>query len=130
MTEMTKRDIIKTLLAKELPDRVGLNEHFWPHIVENAWGEQGVEPETDFGKRFSLDVNSISWFNAPGPRPDLQTVVEETDEWIVKRDAWGASMKTWKHKAGTPEHDHSIPPSVKVSDYEYMLELFWDNCRY
>jgi len=26
--------------------------------------------------------------------------------------------------------DHSIPPSVKVSDYEYMLELFWENCRY
>ena len=26
--------------------------------------------------------------------------------------------------------DHSIPPSVTVSDYEYMLELFWQNCRY
>jgi hypothetical protein len=26
--------------------------------------------------------------------------------------------------------DHSIPPSVSVSDYEYMLELFWMNCRY
>lgn len=101
---MTKREVIKTLLAKELPDRVGLHEHFWPHIVENAWGEQGVAPKTDFGKRFDLDLNNISWFCAPGPRPDLQAVVEETDEWIVKRDGWGASMKTWKHKAGTPEH--------------------------
>jgi uroporphyrinogen-III decarboxylase len=26
--------------------------------------------------------------------------------------------------------DHSIPPSVTVSDYEFMLELFWENCRY
>ncbi len=26
--------------------------------------------------------------------------------------------------------DHSIPPSVTVADYEYMLELFQANCRY
>ena len=26
--------------------------------------------------------------------------------------------------------DHSIPPSVKLADYEYMLELFHENCRY
>ncbi len=42
---MTSRDTIKTLLAKEIPERVGLNESFWPHIVENAWGAQGIEEE-------------------------------------------------------------------------------------
>jgi len=26
--------------------------------------------------------------------------------------------------------DHSIPPSVAVSDYEYMVELFWKHCLY
>lgn len=26
--------------------------------------------------------------------------------------------------------DHSIPPSVKVADYEYMLELYRQNCAY
>jgi hypothetical protein len=26
--------------------------------------------------------------------------------------------------------DHSIPPSVTVEDYEYMQELFWQNCQY
>ena len=26
--------------------------------------------------------------------------------------------------------DHSIPPSVKLADYEYMLELFHENYRY
>ncbi len=33
---MTKREIIKTLLARQLPERVGLDEHFWPHIIPNA----------------------------------------------------------------------------------------------
>ena len=101
---MTSREIIKALLAREIPERVGLNEAFWPHIIENAWGEQGIEPGTDFGKRFNLDLQSISWFAAPPPRPDLACVVEESDEWIVQKDGWGASFKHWKHKAGTPEH--------------------------
>jgi hypothetical protein len=26
--------------------------------------------------------------------------------------------------------DHAIPPSVKVADYDYAQELFWENCRY
>jgi uroporphyrinogen decarboxylase len=101
---MTKRDIIKTLLAKQLPERVGLNEHFWPYICENAWQEQGVPPGTDFIQRFNLDLRNISWFRAPQPCPDLATVVEESDEWVVRRDGWGAIFKNWKHKAGTPEH--------------------------
>ena len=41
---MTQREIIKTLLAGEIPDRVGLNEHFWPFIVANGWDEQGTRP--------------------------------------------------------------------------------------
>ncbi len=101
---MTKRDIIKTLLAKELPERVGLDEHFWPFIVKNAWERQGIPQKTDFVSRFNLDIRSICWFGAPGPRPDLATVLAESEDWIIRRDAWGAAFKTWKHKGGTPEH--------------------------
>jgi uroporphyrinogen decarboxylase len=101
---MTPRETIKTLLNKEIPERVGLHESFWPHIVENAWGDQGIQEGTNFTERFNLDIAGCSWFASPGPRPDLACVVEESDEWIVNRDGWGASFKTWKHKAGTPEH--------------------------
>lgn len=101
---MTKREIIKTLLAGQLPERVGLNEHFWPYICENAWQAQGVPPGTDFIRRFNLDLRSISWFVAPAPRPDLAAAIDQSDEWVVQRDGWGASTKNWKHKAGTPEH--------------------------
>ena len=62
---MTGREIIKTLLRREIPERVGLNESFWPYIVENAWGEQGIAPGTDFIERFGLDMRSVCWVNAP-----------------------------------------------------------------
>ena len=116
---MTQREIIKTLLAKEIPERVGLNEAFWPHIIENAWGEQGIEPGTPFEEHFNLDIKSLSFFAAPGPRPDLERVVEESDEWIVKRDSWGASFKTWKHKSGTPEHVAFSVSSPEVWNNEF-----------
>jgi hypothetical protein len=116
---MTKREIIKTLLAKQLPERVGLNESFWPFIVENAWQKQGIAPGTDFVRRFNLDLRSISWFGAPAPRPDLARVVEESDEWIVNRDGWGAATKTWKHKAGTPEHVDFMVASPDVWKREF-----------
>ncbi len=101
---MTKREIIATLLKKQLPERMGLHEHFWPHIIENSWKDQGIAEGTDFGTRFDLDIRNVSWFSMPAPRPELRQTVEETDEWVATRDGWGATMKNWKHKAGTPEH--------------------------
>ena len=121
---MTKREIIQALLAKQCPERVGLNESFWPHIVNNAWGEQGMAPETNFVERFDLDLLNINWFYAPGPRPDLAGVVEESDEWIVRRDPWGASYKNWKHKSGTPEHvDFAVSsPAVWQQEFKEAFE--------
>ena len=116
---MIKRDIIKSLLAKELPERMGLNESFWPYIIENTWGAQGVAAGTDFTARFNLDLRNVTWFSVPGPRPDLAMPVEETDEWSVYRNGWGASFKYWKHKAGTPEHMSFMVESPEVWASEF-----------
>lgn len=101
---MSKREIIRSLLNKEIPERMGLNESFWPHIVENSWGEQGIGAGADFVGEFDLDVRSVHWFYIGHPRPDLIKTIEETEEWKLSQDGWGARLKWWKHKAGTPEH--------------------------
>jgi uroporphyrinogen decarboxylase len=101
---MTPREVIKALLNKEIPDRVGVNESFWPHLIENAWAQQGIEPGTDLARRFDLDITGVQFFWVPDPRPDLAETVEETDECITRRDGWGSIKKEWKHKAGVPEH--------------------------
>lgn len=111
---MTKREIITALLNKEIPERMGVNESFWPHIVNNAWGEQGMEKGTNFTNEFNLDYRSIHWCGLRGPRPDLAGVVEETEETTVRRDAWGAVTRYWKKKAGTPEHVDFTLTSVEA----------------
>ena len=116
---MNSREVIKTLLNKQLPERIGLNEHFWPFIVDNAWGNQGISSDEDMVSRFNLDIRSFSWFSVPGPRPDLAGIVTENDEWIVTRDGWGASIKTWKYKAGTPEHVGFSVTTPEIWHQEY-----------
>ena len=101
---MTSREIITALLRKDIPERVGVNEHFWPHLIENAWAEQGIQPGENLVERFDLDIANVQWFWVPDPRPDLAETVEETDEWITRRDGWGSIKKEWKRTAGVPEH--------------------------
>lgn len=101
---MSKRDVIRSLLAKRIPDRIGLHESFWPHICENAWAAQGVPEGTDFVRRFDLDMRGVFWCCAPGPRPDLATTLSDDGDSKVTRDAWGATFRYWNRKSGTPEH--------------------------
>lgn len=110
---MTRRETIKTLLEKKIPERVGLNESFWPFIRENGWEEQGV-PAVDFVEYFNLDIRSVGGMGIGDPRPDLARVVEESDEWIVRANGWGSITKTWKAKAGTPEHIGNTINSVDI----------------
>lgn len=99
------RDVISALLShRELPERMGLHEHFWPHIRENAWTAQGMPEGADFGDHFDLDLRCVQWTDLPGPRPDLVAVIAEDEESVTRRGAWGDVTRTWKHRAGTPEH--------------------------
>lgn len=100
---MTSREIISELLARRIPDRMGINEHFWPYLETGAWADD-LLPGKPIEEQFNLDVRQVSWFTIPEPRPDLREVVEEQEEWIVERDGFGATFKRWKTRAGTPEH--------------------------
>jgi len=100
----SRRDIISALLRKQIPERMGVNEHFWPFIRENAWTAQGLPEKVPFHKLFDLDLASAHWYNLPDPRPDLVANLEETAEWKMIRGPWGDVTKVWKTKAGTPEH--------------------------
>jgi len=101
---MTSRERVKTLLAKEIPDRIGTYEHFWPETLSRYWPEEGYSkdtPPTDF---FDYDIlNAGGWFKSEAFL-DRREIIEETDEWSIVKDGRGATLKHWKKKSGTPEH--------------------------
>jgi len=129
---MTSREVVEALLRSGSPDRVGLFEHgAWPETLA-AWVRQGyptrrahkragetrwspddgrpvsVEAEGDypepvaFDEHFDHDMIGVGgWFD-PMPLRGYSEQLEESDEWVVRRNGAGAAMKYWKHRSGTP----------------------------
>jgi uroporphyrinogen decarboxylase len=62
------------------------------------------------------------WFDWM-PRRGVNELVEETEEWEVRRNGAGGALKYWKHKSGTPEHVDFRMTSRAVWDRDYRPYL-------
>ena len=83
---------------------MGLYEHWWED-TQGAWESEGFPKGVDFVDYFNFDIRPITGcFNQTAAILDQWGVVEETDETIVSVNGWGAKLRHWKHKSGTPEH--------------------------
>lgn len=101
---MTSRERVAMLLNKELPDRMGLYEHYWPETLNQYWPEQGYAKGASPFAHFDYDIQPIPPAFNPDVFPGRADVVEENDRWRIVRDGRGATLKYWKTKSGTPEH--------------------------
>lgn len=129
---LTSREAVAALLDGRNPERIGLFEHgAWPETMA-AWVNQGYPtrlvhkesgercwcpedgrsmpvtkageyPEpVPFVEHFGHDMVGVGgWFDMM-PLRGHSEVVEETDEWVVRRNGAGAAFKHWKHRSGTP----------------------------
>lgn len=102
---MTSREVVTALLNKEIPERMGIFEHYWGETVP-SWQQQGYPEDVAPGDYFDYDMQGVdgSWFNTALRVDFEEEIIEETDEWKVRKDARGATLKYWKSKSGTPEH--------------------------
>jgi uroporphyrinogen decarboxylase len=129
----TSKSLIDDLLRGRKAERVGLMDSPWADTLV-SWVQQGYptrmvskevgekrwrredgrqEEVTEAGEyeepippweHFGYDMVGIGpWFDVM-PLVDHSELVEETDEWDVRRNGAGAALKYWKHKSGTPEH--------------------------
>ena len=129
----TSREVIDSLLRGKPADRVGLNDSPWWDALR-AWVEQGyptrepnegeegpqpVDPIDHFG--FDM-AGAGGWFDIL-PLKGHSELVEETDEWAVRRNGAGAALKYWKAKSGTPEHIDFLMTSREVWERDYRPHL-------
>jgi len=96
------------MMAGDAPERVALAENIWPDTLR-GWTAQGypldaqgkpVDPASHFGFDMAGAPLRIDLMPNPGP-PE---VLDESEEWIVRRNGAGAALRYWKRKSGTPEH--------------------------
>jgi len=151
MTE-TSRDLVDALLRGKKAGRVGLMDSPWTDTIA-AWVEQGYptrmvvkEVGEEYWRRtdgrwvdvevageyeepvpawehFGYDMAGIGpWFDVM-PWRDYDELIDETDEWDVRRNGAGAALKYWKHKSGTPEHMDFRMVTRQVWERDYRPHL-------
>jgi len=118
---MTSRERVRRTLAHQAPDRVPIYDSFWMETERDfrerlgcplppqpdskfAWGDSATAAKTrTLWEIFDMDLIQVGW---PDYRLRLEpaTVLEETDEWVLQRDANFAVLRWWKKRMGTPEH--------------------------
>ena len=94
---MTSKERVTTLLKREIPDRMGLYEHFWPETLRDFWPGQGYTKDEKPEYYFDYDIiNCGGGFNSE-PFLGQKKVIEETEEWQIIKDGRGATLKHWKN---------------------------------
>ncbi len=104
MDTMTSIERIGNILRRQPVDRVGLGESYWGETIQR-WREEGHLKEGESVEdHFGYDYRAGGGPNVQADPEYQEIVLDETDEWRLVRNANGAHLKWWKHKAGTPEH--------------------------
>ena len=124
----TSFEIINGLLRNKPVDRIGLYDTPWDDTLKK-WTVEGGYPKNDQDKPvspvdfFNFDMAGCGgWFDCL-PLPGQEEVLEETDEWILKRNGAGAALKTWKHKSGAPGHVDFLMTNRQVWEKDYRPHL-------
>ncbi|MFC1452641.1 uroporphyrinogen decarboxylase family protein [Verrucomicrobiota bacterium] len=124
----TSQEVVDGLLRKGPAERMAVQDHPWGDTLRK-WVEEEDYPKNDKGEPkspvdvFAFDLVGVGgWFDLM-PLRGHEEVLEESDEWIVKRNGAGAALKNWKHKSGTPEHIDFRMTSRKVWERDYRPHL-------
>ena len=140
------------MLRGKSADRVALAEWPWIDTIA-AWVEQGYptrmvykeageqrwsredgrsvdvvqageyeEPVPDW-QHFGYDMADVyPWLDVM-PLRGYDELVEETEEWEIRRNGAGAALKNWKHKSGTPEHIDFLMNNRQIWERDYRPHL-------
>jgi uroporphyrinogen decarboxylase len=75
-----------------------------PHVFPSQLGLGIVAKPASPYHVFDYDMHPCGGGFDTEPLRAHEEILEESAEWIVKRNGAGATFKYWKHKSGTPEH--------------------------
>lgn len=109
-------------------DRVPILDGPWGSTFER-WHREGMPEGADWIDYFGLDrVFGIGTDNSPQYEGK---VIEDTDKYFIYTSNWGATMKQWKHAAGTPEFlDFKVRDAETWKDAKSRMTLSRDRINW
>jgi len=117
---MNSRERILTTLQGGIPDRVGRHESIWSETY-SLWRTQGLEEGQDIADLFGFDFHGLPWMDMSLRLP--AEVYEETDEYVIQKDANGVTRKDIKGESGHTPHwiDHTVKTGRDWFEYKDRL---------
>jgi uroporphyrinogen decarboxylase len=106
---------------------VALMDNPWADTLQK-WTAQGYPKDSsgqpvDPAEHFGFDLAGAGgWFDIM-PLKGVNEVMDETDEWVIRRNGAGAALKWWKNKSGTPEHIDFRMTSREIWERDYRPHL-------
>jgi len=132
MVPMTSHERFKRMFEHREADRVPIIDEPWPATIER-WHSEGMPDGVSFVDYFDLDrVAGIRVDNSPGYEA---MTLEDTDEYTIRKTAWGATLRNWKHAASTPEFlDFTITDAESWLDAKKRMtpspdRIPWDHIK-
>ncbi len=107
MKTMTSHERFTRIFNHQEADRVPMLGAPWGSTLER-WVREGMPEGVNFNEYFGLDEAPAIFIDISPRYPER--VVEETDDYIIKFDAWGTTSKNWKHASSTP---HFMERTIK-----------------
>ena len=124
------RQVIDALFGKGPLVRVGLQDSPWSDTLRK-WLKEGYPADDEGnpvppGEHFGFDMAGAGGGFDIMPIRGYEEILDESDEWVIKRNGAGGALKWWKHKSGTPEHIDFTMTSREIWERDYrghLLEL-------
>jgi len=104
MQELTGKERIRRMLAREPADRIGTHESFWGDTMARYQSEGHIKAGESPEDHFNLDIMQSWSFNFVADLDFKNEVLEETEETILVKDGNGAILRRHKQHDATPEH--------------------------
>lgn len=100
MQEMTSYDRMKCVYDHREPDRVPIIDGPWGSTMAR-WRREGMPEGVSWVEYFDLDrIGHVSVDTSPRFERHL---IEETDEYLIERNGWGATTKDFKLTTTVPQ---------------------------
>ena len=103
-THLTGRERIDRMLKRQDHDRVPRFDTYWPQTIRRWQGEGLGGDEQAALELLGCDLRPLGPTYDPAPFPGRCELIEEDNHTRVTRDAWGATLRRWKTRAGVPAH--------------------------
>ena len=100
---MTHRERFLGALNRQSLDRLPWGDGLWANTRERYIAEKQLGEDEDVITHFDMSWRTAGWLNSTARLND-EKIIEETDETKLVKNGNGATLRWWKHKAGTPEH--------------------------